>query len=58
MMLANEKDLLFAENLEFQPCSAAEVRPEEYTDLETRKLVWESVMEALQTTILFDSSRI
>ena len=55
MMLANEKDLLFAVNLEFQPCSAAEVRPEEYTDLETRKLVWESVMEALQTTILFDS---
>ena len=55
---ANERDLLFAENLEFQPCAASEVRPEEYTDVETRQLVWEKVMDALQTTILFDQSRI
>jgi len=51
MMLApgssNERDLLFAENLEFQPCTAAEVRPEEYTDVDTRQLVWENVMQAL-----------
>lgn len=34
------------------------MRPEEYSDLDTRQLVWEKVMEALQTTILFDVARI
>lgn len=53
-----ERDLLFAENLEFKPCSASEIRPEEYTDLETRQLVWEKVIDSLQSTILFDSSKI
>lgn len=40
MMLApasvNEKDLLFSESLEFKPCLAAEVRPEEYVELNIR----------------------
>lgn len=62
MMLApasvNEKDLLFSESLEFKPCLAAEVRPEEYVELNIRQLVWETVMEALQTTILFDAVKI
>ncbi len=40
MMLApasvNEKDLLFSEACEFKPCSAQDVRPEEYTDMSLR----------------------
>ena len=31
-----DRDLLFSELLEFQPCTVAEVRPEEYAEMDTR----------------------
>ena len=55
---SGDRDLLFSETHEFQPSTAAEVRPEEYTDIDTRQLVWERVIELLQSSLLFDSTRI
>ena len=62
MMLAPgsgaDRDLLFSETIEFQPGSPAQVRPEEYTGLDTKQLVWERVIELLQTSLLFDANRV
>jgi len=55
---ANERDLLFADQLEFQPCPSSEIRTEEYKDYDTKQLVWERVIELLQSSLLFDSSRV
>ena len=53
-----DRDLLFSETIEFQPGSPAQVRPEEYTGLDTKQLVWERVIELLQTSLLFDANRV
>lgn len=55
---AAERDLLLSEQPEFQPCPASEIRPEAYCDVDTKALVWERVIELLQSTLLFDSSKV
>ena len=44
---AKERDMLLMEALEFQPCAPSEVRPEEYTGVDTRSMVWDQAIESL-----------
>ena len=49
-----EGNQILLEHLEFQPCATSEVRPEAYADIDTRQLIWDQVIQSLQTTLLFD----
>ena len=46
------------EHLEFQPYATSEVRPEEYAGVDTRQLIWDQVIQSLQTTLLFDFNQV
>ena len=55
---SNNEDMLFSEQFEFPIIDPEEIRPEVYKNSELRQMMWDKVIQLLDTTLLFDISKV